>query len=155
VKTYDQTDKAKHYNQWEIQPLHIISGNKLDYTEGHALKYIMRYRFKGDAVKDLEKAREFIGERVSQLSGKSALARLIYWVAAKTVKRKVPLQNILYQKRGWDIENRPAHIIGLEKRIVTALAEQNVSLKLKLHALQNALTAIDLLLTEERRKVKT
>lgn len=43
-----------HYTKMGIQPWEIIEKNKLDYFEGAALKYLLRWRTK-DGVVDLDK----------------------------------------------------------------------------------------------------
>jgi hypothetical protein len=54
VSTAKQID-GDHYVKMGIQPWEIIEKNKLDYWEGNALKYVMRWRSK-DGIIDLDKA---------------------------------------------------------------------------------------------------
>lgn len=49
-----------HYEQLGIQPREIIRANKLDYFEGRALTYLLRWRLKGNGKKDLQKCKDFI-----------------------------------------------------------------------------------------------
>jgi hypothetical protein len=50
---------GKHYVKLLIQPWEIIERNKLDFWEGNALKYLLRWRYK-NGVEDLEKAKHYI-----------------------------------------------------------------------------------------------
>lgn len=45
---------GSHYTRLAIQPVEIIAANGLDWFEGEALKYLLRWRFKG-GVTDLRK----------------------------------------------------------------------------------------------------
>lgn len=48
-----------HY-QAAIQPWDIIDAWELDFYEGNALKYLLRYRFKGKPMEDLEKLEHYV-----------------------------------------------------------------------------------------------
>lgn len=48
-----------HY-QAAIQPWEIIDAWEMDFYEGNALKYLLRYRFKGKPVEDLEKLEHYV-----------------------------------------------------------------------------------------------
>lgn len=48
-----------HY-QAAIQPWEIIDAWELDFYEGNALKYLLRYKYKGKAIEDLEKLEHYI-----------------------------------------------------------------------------------------------
>ena len=50
---------GNHYAKYKIQPFDIIDEYNLDFYEGNALKYILRYKDKG-GKKDLEKAMHYI-----------------------------------------------------------------------------------------------
>jgi hypothetical protein len=50
---------GEHYVKLLIQPWEIIERNGLDYWEGNALKYLLRWRYK-NGVEDLEKAKHYI-----------------------------------------------------------------------------------------------
>ena len=50
---------GEHYVKMKIQPWDIIESNDLDYWEGNALKYLLRWRYK-NGVEDLEKAKHYI-----------------------------------------------------------------------------------------------
>ena len=48
-----------HY-QAAIQPWDIIDAWELDFYEGNALKYLLRYKFKGKALEDLDKLAHYV-----------------------------------------------------------------------------------------------
>ena len=48
-----------HY-QAAIQPWDIIDAWELDFFEGNALKYLLRYKYKGKALEDLEKLAHYV-----------------------------------------------------------------------------------------------
>lgn len=50
---------GSHY-QAAIQPWEIIDAWEMDFYEGNALKYLLRYRFKGKPLEDLEKLEHYI-----------------------------------------------------------------------------------------------
>lgn len=57
-----------HYKDMGIQPWEIIQKNNLDYFEGAALKYLLRWR-KKDGVIDLDKIIHYI-EHIKELAAK-------------------------------------------------------------------------------------
>ena len=55
-----------HYKDMSIQPWEIIEKNNLDYFEGAALKYLLRWK-KKDGIIDLDKISHYI-ERIKELA---------------------------------------------------------------------------------------
>jgi len=55
----DKQVGGNHYVQLKLQPWEIIERNELDFWEGNALKYLLRYKHK-NGVEDLEKAIHYI-----------------------------------------------------------------------------------------------
>ncbi len=49
-----------HYSKLAIQPVEYINANKLTYLQGNVIKYVTRYKDKGSALQDLQKARHYI-----------------------------------------------------------------------------------------------
>lgn len=49
-----------HYKGFTIDPVKIAMDNNLDFCQGNAIKYIMRYDKKGTPLQDLEKAKHYI-----------------------------------------------------------------------------------------------
>lgn len=63
---------GSHYKGRDLQPWDIITMFDLDFFEGSALKYLLRWRQK-NGVEDLKKARhyiEYLIEREENVSGK-------------------------------------------------------------------------------------
>ena len=52
-----------HYAKYNIEPIHFITANKLDYCQGNIIKYIMRYEDK-NGLEDLYKAKWYIKELI-------------------------------------------------------------------------------------------
>lgn len=59
----DEQVAGDHYKRQAIQPWDIIVANGLDFFEGNALKYLLRWRLKG-GVDDLRKARHYIDKLI-------------------------------------------------------------------------------------------
>lgn len=59
-----------HYRSKSIQPWDVITANGMDFFEGSALKYLMRWRDKG-GVEDLLKARHYIDKIIEMEMGKA------------------------------------------------------------------------------------
>lgn len=55
-----------HYTQWKIQPITFITANKLSYSQGNVIKYVMRYNQK-NGLEDLEKAKNYIDYLIQEL----------------------------------------------------------------------------------------
>lgn len=51
---------SSHYSHFKIQPIDFIVANDLGFLEANVIKYVCRYPYKGSALKDLEKARQYI-----------------------------------------------------------------------------------------------
>ena len=49
-----------HYSKLAIQPVTYINANHLTYLQGNVIKYVTRYKDKGSALQDLQKARHYI-----------------------------------------------------------------------------------------------
>ena len=57
---------GSHYENMAIQPIEIIKANGLNYFEGNALKYLLRYKVKGNPLEDLRKLRSYVDEMIEQ-----------------------------------------------------------------------------------------
>jgi len=51
---------SEHYKHFRIQPIDFVVANDLGFLEANVIKYICRYPYKGNALKDLEKARQYV-----------------------------------------------------------------------------------------------
>lgn len=61
----DNKISPDHYAKYNIEPIHFIRANKLDYCQGNIIKYIMRYKDK-NGLEDLYKAEWYIKELIKQ-----------------------------------------------------------------------------------------
>ena len=59
MKAKEHQVGGTHYKDIPIQPWDIIEANGLDFWEGNALKYLLRWKYK-NGVEDLEKAKHYI-----------------------------------------------------------------------------------------------
>lgn len=57
---------GRHYTDMAIQPWELIERNRLDYFEGAAAKYLLRWKTK-DGVIDIDKAIHYL-ERIKELA---------------------------------------------------------------------------------------
>ena len=55
----DHQVAGSHYKGFQIQPIEFIQGNKLDFCEGNAIKYVCRHRDKNGA-EDIKKAIHYL-----------------------------------------------------------------------------------------------
>ena len=60
---------GSHYKDMPLQPWEIIEKNNLDFWEGNALKYLLRYKSKNGA-QDLEKAKHYIDYLIERENSK-------------------------------------------------------------------------------------
>tara|TARA_R100001594_G_scaffold29299_4_gene54782 strand:+ start:7422 stop:7622 length:201 start_codon:yes stop_codon:yes gene_type:complete len=60
-------DKPEHYRQGRMETWDAITGLGLGYLEGNVVKYVSRYKYKGDPVGDLKKARAYIDKLIEQV----------------------------------------------------------------------------------------
>jgi hypothetical protein len=61
LNTLDVQVGGDHYKKMKLQPWEIIEANNLDFWEGNALKYLLRWRSdKGKPEEDLDKVIHYI-----------------------------------------------------------------------------------------------
>lgn len=63
----DKQVGGSHYKDFAIQPIEFITANNLSFPQGSAIKYLCRYKLKGNPRQDLEKAKHFIDIMLNQL----------------------------------------------------------------------------------------
>lgn len=64
----DMVHHPSHYCEGrKYEPIKVIQDWDLSYSLGNALKYISRAGRKGDAVEDLEKAKQYIDFEIERL----------------------------------------------------------------------------------------
>lgn len=71
----------KHYQRAEKEPIEIMqmyftSQEFYGFCKGNAIKYILRSRFKGSELKDMEKASQYLAWAVDVLHGEKIDPRL-------------------------------------------------------------------------------
>lgn len=69
IKITEKQIGGSHYTSMPLQPWEIIEKNKLDFWEGNALKYLLRYKQKNGA-QDLEKAKHYIDYLIERENAK-------------------------------------------------------------------------------------
>ena len=56
-----------HYTRLKPEPIDVIRAWELPFSMGCVVKYIARYRYKGQALDDLRKARHFLDLEIEAL----------------------------------------------------------------------------------------
>lgn len=59
MKATDYQVAGDHYKKMKIQPIEYIMANQLGFCEGAIVKYISRWRDKGNGIDDLRKIKQF------------------------------------------------------------------------------------------------
>jgi hypothetical protein len=59
LKSTDYQVAGDHYQKMKIQPIEYIMANQLGFCEGAIVKYISRWRDKGNGIDDLRKIKQF------------------------------------------------------------------------------------------------
>jgi len=80
MSALDVQEGGSHYKDLAIQPVEYIHRNGIGFCEGCAIKYLTRWRSKGNGIEDLKKAKHFI-DLLIELEEQDAL-----------YKEKTPLQ---------------------------------------------------------------
>lgn len=61
-----EVNHPDHYTQGSIEVFDFIEDQGLDYPEGNVVKYICRYKHKGTPLKDLKKAKWYLGKLIKR-----------------------------------------------------------------------------------------
>jgi len=69
VDKFDPVHKPKHYNRYNmvecIEGIEACTGASFSgYLQGNAMKYLWRYRYKDNAVQDLEKSQWYLSKLI-------------------------------------------------------------------------------------------
>ena len=59
MKSTDYQVDGDHYKKQKIQPIEYIMANQLPFAEGCIVKYITRWRDKGEGIEDLRKIKQY------------------------------------------------------------------------------------------------
>ena len=68
----DDVNHPAHYTYTPIEVIDIIEGFKLNFHLGNVIKYILRAGHKGEAIKDLQKAKWYLDRYIANQSQKEA-----------------------------------------------------------------------------------
>ena len=68
MKKPDLINHPPHYTRGKIECLDFIIDQHLPYLAGQIVKYVVRYRWKGDGVEDLKKARFYLNRLIQEES---------------------------------------------------------------------------------------
>lgn len=69
MKTLKSQQGGNHYKNLGIQPIEYIQANDINYLIGNAVKYLTRYKHKGNEIGDLKKAIHYIEIQIEYLKG--------------------------------------------------------------------------------------
>lgn len=62
----DMVNAPPHYNMGRIQVIDFIEDQHFGYLDGQVIKYVSRYRHKGNPVQDLEKAAFYLARLIAR-----------------------------------------------------------------------------------------
>ena len=65
----EQVNSQSHYSRFEIEPLDFSVRNSLGYREGNIVKYVCRHPFKGQQLRDLYKAKDYLLRIIADVEG--------------------------------------------------------------------------------------
>lgn len=73
LEMFDEVDRPKHYNLGGIECIDAIRASMTKeefegYLKGNSLKYLWRYRYKGKALQDLEKAQWYLTKLIESVA---------------------------------------------------------------------------------------
>jgi hypothetical protein len=72
----DNVNSPPHYGDGSIECIDYMKDNMeatmfMGYLEGNTKKYLHRFRYKGNPVEDLKKARWYLDKLIAEMEGKS------------------------------------------------------------------------------------
>lgn len=67
----DMVNMPPHYTQAPAECIEVIEALGLGYHDGNALKYLWRWRSKGNGVEDLKKARWYLDRLIQRMESNS------------------------------------------------------------------------------------
>ena len=75
--SYDNVNAPAHYLHGRKETIDVISDCMTDdeyhgYLKGNILKYVSRYKFKGEPLEDLEKARWYLNRLIQEVNNGSS-----------------------------------------------------------------------------------
>lgn len=67
----DMINRPPHYTQGKIEVIDFIEDQKFGYNDGQIIKYLSRYRHKGDPIADLKKAEFYLKRLIKNLEAQA------------------------------------------------------------------------------------
>ncbi len=67
TKANDPVNHPSHYTQGQIEVLDFIEDQQFGYLAGQVIKYLSRYRHKGQPVEDLKKAQFYLTRLIQHM----------------------------------------------------------------------------------------
>ena len=66
-KVDDEIEHPSHYTQGKIEVIDFLIDQDMNFMAANAVKYLCRYRFKGNPVQDLKKARWYLDRLIKEV----------------------------------------------------------------------------------------
>lgn len=104
----DDINSPRHYTQGGYESIDMIEdqGHGEGFCYGNALKYIHRARFKGEEIKDLQKAIWYLNRRITQVEKGKKAGNFVPSPGSRVAGQvKLPVYDEYY---GWD----PTQVVG-------------------------------------------
>lgn len=67
----DPISSPEHYTQGAIEPIDFIRSQSMGFLAGNVIKYVTRYRFKGNPIDDLRKAAQYLEWLIDEETNKA------------------------------------------------------------------------------------
>ena len=64
---YDEIEHPSHYTQGKIEVIDFLIDQDMNFMAANAVKYLCRYRFKGNPVQDLKKAKWYLNRLIKEV----------------------------------------------------------------------------------------
>lgn len=71
---HDPVNHPSHYTQGNIEVIDFIEDQDFGYLDGQVIKYVSRYRHKGNPVEDLEKAAFYLARLIKAEKARTTVA---------------------------------------------------------------------------------
>jgi hypothetical protein len=63
----DMVNSPAHYKRGGIEVIDVLEAYNLGYCAGNAVKYLLRYQFKGKALEDLKKSQWYVNRLIANM----------------------------------------------------------------------------------------
>ena len=80
LEHHDNVHSPSHYKHGKKETIEVIQDCMTDdeyhgYLKGNVLKYVSRYKFKGEPLQDLEKANWYLGRLIMEVKTNAKIAK--------------------------------------------------------------------------------